>query len=111
MIGKLFSWDGGGYTGNGARSGGVDGKGGFLAVMHPRETVIDHTKGGGMGVSLTIVNNGAPVSGAITNNGTGPDGTQLLELVLNAVADGIGHGSGPVARAMEGRYGLRTSVA
>ncbi len=40
------SFDGGGYTGNGSRSGGLDGKGGFWAMMHPRETVIDHTKQG-----------------------------------------------------------------
>ena len=36
--------DGGGYTGNGSRSGGMDGKGGFMAMLHPQETVIDHTK-------------------------------------------------------------------
>jgi len=40
--------DGGGYTGMGARAGGVDGKGGFPAILHPNETVIDHTKGQGM---------------------------------------------------------------
>lgn len=39
------SFDGGGSTGNGPRSGGVDGKGGFPAILHPRETVLDHTKG------------------------------------------------------------------
>lgn len=36
---------GGGFTGNAPRSGGVDGRGGFPAILHPRETVIDHTKG------------------------------------------------------------------
>ncbi len=41
----LQSFDGGGYTGNGIRAGGLDGKGGSLAVVHPNETVIDHTKG------------------------------------------------------------------
>jgi len=41
----LESYDNGGYTGNGPRSGGLDGKGGFMAIMHPRETVVDHTKG------------------------------------------------------------------
>lgn len=45
--GKLFSFDGGGSTGSGSRSGGLDGKGGFMALLHPNETVIDHTKGGG----------------------------------------------------------------
>tara|TARA_B100000767_G_scaffold219031_1_gene207034 strand:+ start:483 stop:2303 length:1821 start_codon:yes stop_codon:yes gene_type:complete len=49
----LFSFDGGGYTGSGGRSGGVDGKGGFPAILHPNETVIDHTKGGGLGGSTT----------------------------------------------------------
>ena len=36
---------GGGFTGMGARAGGIDGKGGFPAILHPNETVIDHTKG------------------------------------------------------------------
>ena len=42
---SMGDYDGGGYTGSGPRSGGLDGKGGFLAMLHPRETVIDHTKG------------------------------------------------------------------
>ena len=51
------SFDGGGFTGMGSRSGGVDGKGGFPAILHPNETVIDHTKGqssGGVVVNQTI---------------------------------------------------------
>lgn len=44
-FGSLFSFDGGGYTGSGGRSGGLDGKGGFLAMLHPNETVLDHTRG------------------------------------------------------------------
>jgi predicted nucleic acid-binding Zn-ribbon protein len=50
-------YEGGGYTGNGARAGGLDGKGGFMAMMHPRESVIDHTRGqssGGVVVNQTI---------------------------------------------------------
>jgi hypothetical protein len=47
-------YDGGGYTGSGPRSGGLDGKGGFMAMLHPRETVVDHTKGQGAGG--TVVN-------------------------------------------------------
>ena len=43
---KGTSFEGGGFTGYGARTGGVDGRGGFPAVLHPNETVIDHTKGG-----------------------------------------------------------------
>lgn len=39
-----YGFDGGGYTGDLPRMGGVDGKGGFMAILHPQETVIDHTK-------------------------------------------------------------------
>lgn len=46
------SYDGGGFTGRGARAGGMDGKGGFPAILHPNETVVDHTKGGGQGVVI-----------------------------------------------------------
>jgi len=49
------SFAGGGYTGRGARAGGVDGKGGFPAILHPNETVIDHSQGQGMGgVNVTF---------------------------------------------------------
>jgi hypothetical protein len=46
--------EGGGYTGTGARSGGVDGRGGFPAILHPNETVIDHTKGQSMGATVNF---------------------------------------------------------
>ena len=49
-LGGSMSMDGGGFTGYGSRSGGVDGKGGFPAILHPNETVIDHTKGQSSGV-------------------------------------------------------------
>ena len=48
-------YEGGGYTGMGARAGGLDGKGGFPAILHPNETVIDHTKGqGGVIINQTV---------------------------------------------------------
>ena len=48
QIGIIASqtFDGGGFTGNGTRTGGVDGKGGYYAVVHPNETIVDHTKPG-----------------------------------------------------------------
>jgi len=45
--GKLFSFEGGGFTGSGSRTGGLDGKGGYMAMVHPNESVIDHTKASG----------------------------------------------------------------
>ena len=47
-------FSGGGYTGNGARAGGIDGKGGFPAILHPQETVIDHAQGQGMGATVNF---------------------------------------------------------
>lgn len=52
---RAQSFAGGGFTGVGSRSGGMDGKGGFMAMLHPNETVIDHTKGQSQGI--TIINN------------------------------------------------------
>ena len=43
------SFDGGGFTGYGARSGGVDGMGGIPAIVHPNETIVDHSKGQSLG--------------------------------------------------------------
>ena len=63
MAQAVASFDGGGFTGRGSRSGGLDGKGGFMAMLHPNETVVDHTKGG---AGVTIVNN-------IDATGGGPD--------------------------------------
>ena len=42
----LASFEGGGFTGNGIRAGGMDGKGGKLAMLHPNEKVTDLTLGG-----------------------------------------------------------------
>ncbi len=47
-------YEGGGYTGMGVRAGGIDGRGGFPAILHPNETVIDHTKGQGMGATVNF---------------------------------------------------------
>ena len=48
------NFEGGGYTGMGVRAGGLDGRGGQLAMVHPNETVIDHTKGQGMSATVNF---------------------------------------------------------
>ena len=50
------SFAGGGYTGGGSRSGGLDGQGGFMAMLHPQETIVDHSNGQS-GSGVTIVQN------------------------------------------------------
>lgn len=115
LLSNLFSFDGGGYTGSGSRSGGMDGKGGFLAMMHPNETVIDHTRGSsGTGVALTVklVNeSGTPLQATQRSVGPGPDGGMLVEFLLTAVGDSLATRSGPAARGLESGYGVRPAMA
>ena len=54
-LGGLLSFEGGGYTGSGPRSGGVDGRGGMLSILHPNETVTDHTRGGSGGTVRIVI--------------------------------------------------------
>jgi len=80
------SFKGGGYTGNAPRSGGLDGQGGFMAMLHPRETVIDHAKTSGGGVPNITIRTGEVLQM--------PDGSQWvsmadLEQAMQATAAGV----------------------
>jgi hypothetical protein len=85
---QVPSFEGGGYTGNAPRSGGLDGQGGFMAMLHPRETVIDHTRtgtSGGGAPNITIQ------TGQVLQM---PDGSQWvsmgdLEQAMAATAAGV----------------------
>ena len=70
---KSQSFEGGGFTGRGARAGGLDGKGGRMAMIHPNETVIDHTKGGAGGI--TVINN-------VDARGSGADVDQKIKSAM-----------------------------
>jgi len=114
FIGPMPSYDGGGYTGSGARSGGRDGKGGFLALLHPNESVVDHTKGGLLGgrsegsgggnVTVNVVNNSS--AQATTQETTDSMGNRQIEvLIANLVNKTIA--TGRADQAMKSAYGLR----
>jgi len=87
MVNGVLTYAGGGYTGNGARSGGLDGQGGFIAMLHPRETVVDHMKtGAGGGVPNINITTGQVLQM--------PDGSQWvsmadLEQAMRATAAGV----------------------
>jgi len=87
MVNGVLTYAGGGYTGNGARSGGLDGQGGFMAMLHPRETVIDHARtGAGGGVPNITIKTGEVLQM--------PDGSQWvsmadLEQAMRATAAGV----------------------
>jgi hypothetical protein len=80
------SFAGGGYTGSGARSGGLDGQGGFLAMLHPRETVTDHTKAG----SHNQANDNRPTQVHVTVGVSADNNGNLMPFVQNVVRSGIG---------------------
>jgi hypothetical protein len=89
---QVPSFEGGGYTGNAPRSGGLDGRGGFMAMVHPRETIIDHTRAaaggsGGGGPNITI-----PITvGHVVQLADGTDTVTMGEFQagLQTLANGI----------------------
>jgi hypothetical protein len=106
-----LSFAGGGYTGSGSRSGGLDGQGGFMAMLHPQETVIDHTRGQGRGaasVNISIINQGQPMQVTSQRQTTGADGGITIELMVrqiqDALADNVEAGSGSLYGAMGSRF-------
>lgn len=104
MIG-LLSFEGGGFTGTGSRSGGMDGKGGFMAMVHPNETIIDHTKGqssGGSGVTVNVIQSNEKAGTQETKQNA--DGSQSVDVFVRDI-----YGDGPIARSLQNAYGLRRS--
>jgi tape measure domain-containing protein len=89
--GTPWSFAGGGYTGNAPRAGGVDGQGGFPAILHPRETVIDHTRAISRQGSATMAS--APVNVTVNVDASGNSqvsgdqnqGAQLGRVIAGAV--------------------------
>ena len=76
------SYAGGGYTGNGPRSGGLDGQGGFIAMLHPKETVIDHTRpsAGNTGGSNNIITINVDATGTKAQGDQGRSGELARDL-------------------------------
>lgn len=109
---QIPSFAGGGYTGDGSRAGGRDGKGGFLALLHPNESVVDHTasssnlpgRSSGGNVTVNVVNNSS--AQATTKETTDSMGNRQIEvLIANLVNKTIA--TGRADQAMKAAYGLR----
>ncbi|SDE90076.1 phage tail length tape measure family protein [Limimaricola pyoseonensis] len=77
----LPSFDGGGYTGSGPRSGGVDGLGGFHAILHPNELVTDLSRGQGRG------DRAAPVIQISLNGAAG--NAEIRDMIAAGVQEGL----------------------
>jgi hypothetical protein len=98
---QTMSFDGGGFTGSGPRSGGVDGKGGFMAVMHPNETVLDHTKGQGMGGGVTVNVIESKDKAGTQEKRTDADGSESVDVFVSDI-----YGDGPRGKAIQRAFGL-----
>lgn len=100
----IASFDGGGMTPNSPRSGGVDGKGGMFAVLHPNERVTDMRRGGGE--PTVIVNNYGNDEVSVTHDRD----LQVIQVAvgqaITRVAQDIRTGSGPVSQAIENPAGF-----
>ena len=107
----VMSFEGGGDTPDGARIGGVDGRGGFPAILHPNERVIDKTippktNDSATGRSTVNVHN---YGGAQVTTKDNPDGSLdvIIKQIDQAIAKNIRDRRGQTAKAMEGTYNLR----
>lgn len=96
------SFDGGGFTGSGSRSGGMDGKGGFMAMVHPNETILDHTKGQGMGGNVTVNVVESRDKAGTQEKRTDADGKQWIDIFVADIA-----GDGAASRSMQRAFGLQ----
>jgi len=100
-VGGLASFNGGGYTWDGPRSGGLDGKGGQLAMLHPQETVVDHTKGQSLGSSVTVnVIEDASRAGSQSRNQL--NGEDVINIFVSDIRQG-----GETSSALENTYSLQ----
>lgn len=110
----ILPFDGGGSTGNGPRSGGLDGKGGFLAMLHPQESVLDHYRGQGVQTyaqpGKVVVHNYAGVQVETRqqrNDEGGIDTVVMLRQLQAAFASDIDSRSGPVYRSMSRQFAMQ----
>ena len=101
-VSGLASFDGGGYTWDGPRTGGLDGKGGQLAMLHPQETVVDHTKGQSFGSNVTVnLYEDASRAGSTTLS-SGPSGEEVINIFVTSIRQG-----GEASSVLENTYGLQ----
>ena len=101
------SFEGGGYTGSGDRVGGVDGRGGFNAILHPNEVVTDLTKGrSSPGWTINIQNNAqAEVTPQVDE--TNKTISIMIDRIINKdLPASIGSGGNKFSKTMERTYGL-----
>jgi len=116
----VANFEGGGLTPSGSRSGGVDGRGGFMAVLHPDEKITDlrkeKTRGGssgGGGVELVVNINNMMGEAATVTAEKSDDGTRLDVLIKRTekeIASNIRTGRGDVGEAIGATFNIRRGL-
>lgn len=105
LFGGVPSRAGGGSTGKGSRSGGLDGRGGFLMMGHPNETMLDHTRHQGGGSQAPVVevhvHENASDGDTQVKQSSGRIDVFLRRMVTETIADG------GADKAIGGRFGIR----
>ena len=104
----ILGFEGGGFTGRGPRSGGLDGRGGKLAMLHPNEMVTDLHRGGGVAVRsrIEIVNLPGQDS-RVLSQGRDADGFEKIVVAIERrVAENI-YEDGEIGSALVNKYGLQ----
>lgn len=102
-----LNFEGGGDTPDGARIGGLDGKGGMLAMVHPKERIIDKTRSSSTGdspaINVQIINQtDAQVTTMPTDDGKGL--RVLIKRMKQEIAADVRNGGGIVSDAFETSY-------
>lgn len=103
---RAQSFEGGGFTGRGARAGGLDGKGGYMAMVHPNETIVDHTRTNGSNVQVVVNSPPGTVTRQRQERENGKLRIVLDQMIEDKINKDIVSGRG-VASVFESRYGLR----
>ena len=106
---RVPGFAGGGYTGSGPRSGGLDGMGGYLAMVHPNETIVDNKRGNssGMQINLNVVpSETGQTEVSATPNNTG--GTDIKLVVAGVIADDARR-NGPIKQVINEISNSRTT--
>lgn len=95
-----------------AKGAGLMGEAGPEAIMPLKRTQGGQlgvvASGTGANVKLEVINNGSPAQASVSQS-KGPDGTQIIRLVLDAVASDVASG-GRTAAAIRGRFGVKEAV-
>lgn len=97
-----------------ARGAGLMGEAGpeaILPLSRGKDGKLGVAGGGGTNITVKLINeSGMAMQATSQRQTTAPDGSQILEVVMSAVGDALANRSGPVARGLEGGYGIRPSM-